>query len=75
MSLVHTDVPPVVEAWATYRSRSAADWTARKLARAKRANGDRVSVVLPARNEEATVGAIVATIHNELVRTTGSSTS
>ncbi|WP_238547293.1 glucosyl-3-phosphoglycerate synthase [Actinoplanes friuliensis] len=56
---------PVVEAWTTYRTGNAADWTARGLARAKK--GDRVSVVIPARNEEATIGAIVSTIRRELV--------
>ncbi|WP_307869101.1 glucosyl-3-phosphoglycerate synthase [Micromonospora sp. C95] len=54
-----------MEAWATYRTTSAADWPTRRLLRAK---GDsRVSVVLPARNEEATVGAIVATIREHLM--------
>ncbi|TDB80002.1 glucosyl-3-phosphoglycerate synthase [Micromonospora sp. KC721] len=58
-------VSPVVEAWATYRTTSARDWPARRLVEAK---GDsRVSVVLPARNEEATVGAIVATIREHLM--------
>nr|WP_205808719.1 glucosyl-3-phosphoglycerate synthase [Micromonospora sp. HNM0581] len=58
-------VSPVVEAWATYRTTSAADWPTRRLIQAK---GDsRVSVVLPARNEEATVGAIVATIREHLM--------
>ena len=55
---------PVVEAWTTYRTRTAADWTAAHLARAK--GGARVSVVIPARNEEATIGAIVGTICREL---------
>ncbi|WP_308042641.1 glucosyl-3-phosphoglycerate synthase [Micromonospora sp. PLK6-60] len=54
-----------MEAWATYRTTSATEWPARRLVRAK---GDtRVSVVLPARNEEATVGAIVSTIREHLV--------
>lgn len=58
-------VSPVVEAWATYRTTSAGDWPARRLLRVK---GDsRVSVVLPARNEEATVGAIVSTIREHLI--------
>ncbi|MGK5440896.1 glucosyl-3-phosphoglycerate synthase [Micromonospora sp. URMC 105] len=58
-------VSPVVEAWATYRTTSAGDWPARRLLGAK---GDsRVSVVLPARNEEATVGAIVSTIREHLM--------
>ncbi|MDG4809874.1 glucosyl-3-phosphoglycerate synthase [Micromonospora sp. WMMD1120] len=60
-----SSVSPVVEAWATYRTTAAADWPTRRLMRAK---GDtRVSVVLPARNEEATVGAIVSTIREHLM--------
>jgi glucosyl-3-phosphoglycerate synthase len=58
-------VPPVVEAWSTYRTGRAAQWMPRQLVRAKRAN--RVSVVIPARDEEATVGAIVSTIQRHLV--------
>jgi glucosyl-3-phosphoglycerate synthase len=58
-------VSPVVEAWATYRTTSANEWTPRRLLRAKGDN--RVSVVLPAHNEEATVGAIVSTIREHLV--------
>ena len=55
----------MVEAWATYRTTSADDWPARRLLRVK---GDsRVSVVLPARNEEATVGAIVSTVREHLM--------
>jgi glucosyl-3-phosphoglycerate synthase len=55
---------PIVEAWTTYRTSNAVQWTARQLARAKRRTT--VSVVIPARNEEATVGAIVATIRRDL---------
>ncbi|GGR75249.1 glucosyl-3-phosphoglycerate synthase [Micromonospora fulviviridis] len=58
-------VSPVVEAWATYRTTSAENWPTRRLLRAKGAS--RVSVVLPARNEEATVGAIVSTIREHLM--------
>ncbi|MCM4077979.1 glucosyl-3-phosphoglycerate synthase [Actinoplanes sp. TRM88002] len=56
---------PVVEAWATYRTSSAAQWTAGQLARRK--NGTKVSVVIPARNEQATVGDIVGVIRRALV--------
>lgn len=59
-------VTPVVEAWSTYRTGSAAQWTPRQLVRAKARS--RVSVVIPARNEEETVGEIVAVIHERLVR-------
>ena len=61
----HATASPIVEAWTTYRTTNATQWTARQLARAKR--GTTVSVVIPARNEEATVGAIVATIRRRLV--------
>ncbi|WP_203703864.1 glucosyl-3-phosphoglycerate synthase [Asanoa iriomotensis] len=60
-----TSVSPVVEAWSTYRTGSAGQWTPRQLVAAKR--GTTVSVVIPARNEEATIGAIVATIRQQLV--------
>jgi glucosyl-3-phosphoglycerate synthase len=59
-------VPPVVEAWSTYRTGSAAQWTPRQLVRAKKGTG--ISIVIPARDEEATVGAIVATIREHLMR-------
>jgi glucosyl-3-phosphoglycerate synthase len=56
---------PVVEAWATYRTGNAGQWTARQLARRKA--GTRVSVVIPARNEAATVGDIVTVIRHSLI--------
>nr|PZN48206.1 MAG: glucosyl-3-phosphoglycerate synthase [Actinomycetota bacterium] len=51
------------------RTRSADEWTAAELAAAKHADGadHTISVVLPARDEEETVGDIVATIRAELV--------
>ncbi|WP_407951754.1 glucosyl-3-phosphoglycerate synthase [Plantactinospora veratri] len=58
-------VPPVVEAWTTYRTGNSAKWTARRLLKIKGAQ--RISVVLPARNEEATVGTIVGTLRRHLV--------
>jgi glucosyl-3-phosphoglycerate synthase len=58
-------VSPVVEAWATYRTGSAAQWSVGRLVRVK---GDAtISVVVPAHNEEATVGLIVRTIRRELM--------
>ncbi|MEV4754913.1 glucosyl-3-phosphoglycerate synthase [Micromonospora sp. NPDC049559] len=54
-----------MEAWSVYRTASASRWTTRELLRAK--GDDRVSVVVPARNEEATVGQIVATIRQHLM--------
>lgn len=54
-----------VGTWLTRRSSRAGDWGAAELVAAKR--GTRVSVVIPARDEEATVGAIIGTIRRELV--------
>jgi glucosyl-3-phosphoglycerate synthase len=57
--------PFVVEAWTTYRTMDVARWTASQLAHEKK--GARVSVVIPARDEEATIGAIVTTIRQSLM--------
>ena len=57
-------VSPEVGTWLARRSSKATDWTAADLVAAKR--GITVSVVIPARNEEATVGAIVTAIREEL---------
>lgn len=58
-------ISPVLEAWSAYRTRRAGHWDAAELTRTK---ADRaVSVVIPARNEEETVGAIVATIRKHLM--------
>ncbi|MBH1936085.1 glucosyl-3-phosphoglycerate synthase [Streptomyces sp. AV19] len=56
-----------VERWLARRSWSAADRPLDRLLAAKRETGSTVSVVLPALNEEATVGEIVATIRRELM--------
>ncbi|MFE2294168.1 glucosyl-3-phosphoglycerate synthase [Streptomyces sp. NPDC059452] len=58
-----------VERWLTRRSWSSADRPLPRLTDARNAEPHRtsVSVVLPALNEEATVGAIVATIRRELM--------
>ncbi|MEV7087682.1 glucosyl-3-phosphoglycerate synthase [Streptomyces sp. NPDC093085] len=56
-----------VEQWLTRRSWSAADRTPEQLLAAKAARGATVSVVLPALDEEATVGAIVGVIRRELM--------
>jgi glucosyl-3-phosphoglycerate synthase len=58
-------VAAAVEAWATYRTGNATQWSAHRLADAKQAT--RVSVVIPARNEQETIGAIVGTIRRRLV--------
>ncbi|MFJ1840906.1 glucosyl-3-phosphoglycerate synthase [Streptomyces sp. NPDC088146] len=56
-----------VERWLARRSWSVADRPLDRLLAAKEAGRGSVSVVLPALNEEATVGAIVATIRRELM--------
>ncbi|MFI9260608.1 glucosyl-3-phosphoglycerate synthase [Streptomyces sioyaensis] len=56
-----------VERWLRGRSWSAADRPLEQLLEAKRQTGRTVSVVLPALDEEATVGAIVTTIRDTLM--------
>ncbi|WP_067467475.1 glucosyl-3-phosphoglycerate synthase [Actinomadura macra] len=56
---------PEVASWLRRRTSAAGDWPPRALLAAKGAA--RISVVLPARDEEATVGAIVASIRTDLV--------
>ncbi|MFV0135168.1 glucosyl-3-phosphoglycerate synthase [Streptomyces sp. HMX87] len=56
-----------VERWLTARSWSAADRPLHQIMAAKRAGGQSVSVVLPALNEEETVGDIVAVIRHDLM--------
>jgi glucosyl-3-phosphoglycerate synthase len=60
-----TDVLEEVERWLGRRSWSVADRPLERILAAKR--GTTVSVVLPALDEEATVGAIVSTIRRELM--------
>jgi glucosyl-3-phosphoglycerate synthase len=56
---------PVARAWFPRRSSHADDWPVPRLLDAK--GGTRISVVLPALNEEETVGRIVARIRRDLV--------
>jgi glucosyl-3-phosphoglycerate synthase len=56
---------PQVEDWLRRRTSSAADWPLNDLLAAK--GGTTVSVVLPARDERETVGAIVSAIRRDLV--------
>jgi glucosyl-3-phosphoglycerate synthase len=58
-------VPLAAEAWSSYRTGTASQWTALQLLRAKGDNT--LSVVIPAHDEETTVGAIVSTIRHFLV--------
>ncbi|WP_282797754.1 glucosyl-3-phosphoglycerate synthase [Streptomyces sp. CC224B] len=59
-----------VERWLSRRSWSVADRPLDRLAAAKLAAGTTVSVVLPALDEERTVGEIVAEIRRELIERT-----
>lgn len=58
-------MPADVEGWFAARTYRGADYTAEALVTAK--EGRRISLVLPARNEEATVGVMVAAIRAALV--------
>ncbi|MEU4087431.1 glucosyl-3-phosphoglycerate synthase [Streptomyces aureus] len=57
-----------VESWLSTRSWSATDRPLHKLMAAKRVTGSTVSVVLPALNEEETVGEIVSIIRHDLMQ-------
>src|SRR3954447_7670881 len=59
---------PDVRRWFDRRTTASADWPLPALLDAKGAT--RISVVLPARDEEATVGAIVSAIRHDLVDAT-----
>jgi glucosyl-3-phosphoglycerate synthase len=56
-----------LQRWFDLRCSHARDWPPDELARLKAAAGSRVSVVLPALDEERTVGTIVAAIRRDLV--------
>ena len=58
---------PDVHRWLRRRTFTAATWRAADLAELKRAQGTTVSVVLPALDEEPTVGAIVRAVREALV--------
>ncbi|MFD5820681.1 glucosyl-3-phosphoglycerate synthase [Streptomyces sp. NPDC059618] len=57
-----------VESWLSTRSWSVTDRPLHKLMAAKRVTGSTVSVVLPALNEEETVGEIVSIIRHDLMQ-------
>ncbi len=61
-----TGMAPVVEAWSACRTSRAQDWPADRLLQAK--GQATVSVVIPARDEETTVGVIVAAIRSALIQ-------
>jgi glucosyl-3-phosphoglycerate synthase len=56
---------PETEAWLERRTSTTADWPVDELLARKGSNS--ISVVLPARDEQETVGAIVGTIRDELM--------
>ncbi|MBA3743013.1 glucosyl-3-phosphoglycerate synthase [Sporichthya sp.] len=56
-----------VRQWFERRTSALADWPLAEVLAAKQASGTTVSVVLPALDEDATVGAIVAAIRHELL--------
>lgn len=62
---VGPSLPPVVEAWASYRTFRAGRWAAPDLRLLKA--GATVSVVLPARDEQDTVATIVRAIRRHLM--------
>ncbi len=57
--------------WFTERTTRASDWPSERLLAAKALTGDTVSVIIPARNEAATIADVVGRIDRELVRGTG----
>jgi glucosyl-3-phosphoglycerate synthase len=59
-----------VDAWFTRRTSSWRDWELDALLAAKAAAGVTVSLVVPARNEAATVGGVVARVRETLMDTT-----
>jgi len=59
-----------VDAWFARRTHCWRDWSLESLLDAKQATGAAVSLVVPARNEAATVGAVVSRVREALVETT-----
>ena len=54
-------------AWLRRQTSHWRDWPPERLLAAKRAAGTRISVVIPARNEERTVGRVVAAVRQALL--------
>lgn len=53
--------------WFARRTTTASDWPTDRCLDLKAATGSRISVVVPARDEEATIGDVVGTLREELV--------
>ncbi|MDQ2814977.1 MAG: glucosyl-3-phosphoglycerate synthase [Actinomycetota bacterium] len=66
MKMNRTDMSPVTEAWSACRTSSAQDWPPDRLLQAK--GHATVSVIIPARNEEATIGTIVTAIRSAFIQ-------
>jgi glucosyl-3-phosphoglycerate synthase len=62
--------PDETDAWFAARTHHWDDWTVAELTAAKEAAGLRVTLVVPARNEAATVGAVVGRVREALLDTT-----
>ena len=60
---------PPTDDWFARRTHRWQDWTFDQLLDAKRSTGTRVSLVVPARNEAATVGAVVSRLREALMGT------
>ena len=60
---------PPTDDWFARRTHRWQDWTLSGLLEAKAASGTRVSLVVPARNEAATVGAVVGRLREALMDT------
>jgi glucosyl-3-phosphoglycerate synthase len=60
-------MPDQAAAWLRQRSSHWQDWPADQLLKAKQGGGTQVSVVIPARNEERTVGRVVTTLRKALL--------
>ncbi|HEY9564562.1 MAG TPA: glycosyltransferase, partial [Nocardioides sp.] len=55
--------------WFSRRTHRWQDWTLESLVEARRVSGTSVSLVVPARNEAATVGDVVARVREQLMDT------
>jgi glucosyl-3-phosphoglycerate synthase len=60
-------MPDQAAAWLRQRSSHWPDWPTGQLLKAKQDGGTRISVVIPARNEERTVGRVVTTLRRALL--------
>lgn len=68
--MAQDDEHSAVDGWFARRTHSWGDWSLEALLAAKRVAGSRVSLVVPARNEAATVGGVVSRVREALMGTT-----